>query len=195
MQALGLVEVVGVSACMEAADVACKTADVELVGYELAKGAGYVMVKVRGSVAAVASAVDAAASAADQITQVVSKHVIPRPADQLDPLVENKITVGWGTEAPEDETHGMALGIVDTKGVVPLVEAADAMAKAASVTVIGQVRITSGHLSVLVRGDVGAVKAAIDAGTAAAKRVGEVLACHVIPRPHPDIEKLLPKSA
>ncbi|MEZ5086219.1 MAG: BMC domain-containing protein [Tessaracoccus sp.] len=85
--------------------------------------------------------------------------------------------------------------MIDTKGVVPVVEAADAMVKAANVSLIGQVRITSGHLSVLVRGDVGAVKAAVDAGASAAKRVGEVLACHVIPRPHSDLEKLLPQRA
>lgn len=101
MQALGLVEVVGLAAAVEAADVACKTADVELVGYELAKGGGYVTIKVLGQVGAVKAAVDAAAVAADRMTRVVSKLVIPRPADGLEPLVTNATTVGYHEPTPE----------------------------------------------------------------------------------------------
>lgn len=195
-QALGLVEVVGVAAGLEAADVACKTADVELVGYELAKGAGYMMIKVHGTVSAVTSAVEAAASAADRITRTIGRHVIPRPADQMAPLIDNETTVG-GKEDTGEETprRTLALGVVDTMGVVPVVEASDAMLKAADVSLVGQIRITSGHISVLVRGDVGAVKAAVEAGTAAANQVGKVVASHVIPRPHQNIEKLLPKRS
>lgn len=101
MQALGLVEVVGLTAGIEAADVACKTADVELVGYELAKGGGYVTIKVLGQVGAVTAAVDAAAVSAEKITRVVSRHVIPRPADGLDALVHSATTVGYEAPAPE----------------------------------------------------------------------------------------------
>lgn len=86
-----------------------------------------------------------------------------------------------------------ALGMIETKGLVGAIEAADAMVKAANVKLIGQERIGSGYVTVMVRGDVGAVKAATDAGAAAAQRVGELVAVHVIPRPHSDTEMLLPK--
>ena len=86
-----------------------------------------------------------------------------------------------------------ALGMVETRGLVAAIEAADAMVKAANVTLIGSEKIGSGLVSVMVRGDVGAVKAAVEAGGAAASRLGEVIATHVIPRPHTDVDKLLPK--
>ena len=86
-----------------------------------------------------------------------------------------------------------ALGMIDTKGLVASIEAADAMVKAANVVLIGSEKIGSGLVSVMVRGDVGAVKAAVEAGGAAAGKLGEVVATHVIPRPHADVEKLLPK--
>jgi ethanolamine utilization protein EutM len=87
-----------------------------------------------------------------------------------------------------------ALGMIETKGLVGAVEAADAMVKAANVRLVGYERIGSGLVTVMVRGDVGAVKAAVDAGCAAAARLGEVVSTHVIPRPHTDTEKLIPKS-
>lgn len=98
MQALGIVEVVGLVAAIEAADVACKTADVRLVGYERAKGSGYLTIKVEGQVGAVNAAVAAASAAASKITRVVSALVIPRPHDQLDPMVFNSETVGYQAE-------------------------------------------------------------------------------------------------
>jgi ethanolamine utilization protein EutM len=87
-----------------------------------------------------------------------------------------------------------ALGMVETKGLVGAIEAADAMVKAANVKLIGKEKIGSGLITVMVRGDVGAVKAAVDAGAAAAKRVGELVSVHVIPRPHDDVENILPKA-
>ena len=87
-----------------------------------------------------------------------------------------------------------ALGLVETKGFVGAVEAADAMVKSANVQLIGSEKIGAGFVTVMVRGDVGAVKAAVDAGSAAAAKVGELVAQHVIPRPHADVEKLLPGS-
>ena len=85
-----------------------------------------------------------------------------------------------------------ALGMVETRGLVAAIEAADAMVKAANVTLIGSEKIGSGLVSVMVRGDVGAVKAATEAGSVAAQRLGEIIATHVIPRPHGDVEKILP---
>ena len=85
-----------------------------------------------------------------------------------------------------------ALGMIETKGLVGAIEAADAMVKAANVNLIGKVLVGGGLVTVMVRGDVGAVKAATDAGASAAKRVGELLSVHVIPRPHSDVEAILP---
>ena len=86
-----------------------------------------------------------------------------------------------------------ALGMIETRGLTAAIEAADAMVKAAEVTLIGTEKIGSGLVSVMVRGDVVAVKAAVESGTAAASRLGEIIATHVIPRPHSDVEKILPK--
>ena len=87
----------------------------------------------------------------------------------------------------------LALGMVETRGLVGAIEAADAMVKAANVHLIGKVHVGGGLVTVMVRGDVGAVKAAVEAGGAAAKRVGELVSVHVIPRPHEDVEAILPK--
>ena len=88
----------------------------------------------------------------------------------------------------------IALGMVETRGLVGAVEAADAMVKAANVVLIGSEYVGGGYVTVMVRGDVGAVKAATDAGAAAAKRVGELVSVHVIPRPHSDVEMILPRN-
>lgn len=94
----------------------------------------------------------------------------------------------------EMEAQHDALGMVETKGFIGSVEAADAMVKAANVTLVGSEYIGAGYVTVLVRGDVGAVKAATDAGAAAARRVGELISVHVIPRPHSEVERVLPKG-
>lgn len=85
-----------------------------------------------------------------------------------------------------------ALGMVETRGLIAAIEAADAMVKAADVVLVGTEQIGSGLVTVMVRGDVGAVKAAVDVGSAAASNIGELVAVHVIPRPHMDVEKILP---
>ena len=95
----------------------------------------------------------------------------------------------------EDTLAQDALGLIETKGLIGAVEAADAMVKTANVTLIAKEYIGAGYVTVMVRGDVGAVKAATDAGAAAARRVGELISVHVIPRPHAEVERLLPKSA
>ena len=87
-----------------------------------------------------------------------------------------------------------ALGMVETRGLIGSVEAADAMVKTANVVLVGKEYIGAGYVTVLVRGDVGAVKAATDAGAAAARRVGELVSVHVIPRPHSDVERILPRA-
>ena len=87
-----------------------------------------------------------------------------------------------------------ALGLIETRGLIGAIEAADAMVKAANVVLIGSEYIGGGFVTVMVRGDVGAVKAATDAGAAAARRVGELISVHVIPRPHAEVERILPKG-
>jgi len=116
---------------------------------------------------------------------------------QKAPATAAKTPAKTTTETPvknvkKEATHMEALGMVETRGLVAAIEAADAMVKAANVTLIGSEKIGSGLVSIMVRGDVGAVKAAVEAGGAAASRLGEVIATHVIPRPHADVEKLLP---
>ena len=88
-----------------------------------------------------------------------------------------------------------ALGMVETKGLIGAIEAADAMVKTANVALVGKEYIGAGYVTVMVRGDVGAVKAATDAGAAAARRVGELVSVHVIPRPHTEVERILPKGS
>ena len=95
------------------------------------------------------------------------------------------------------ESVGMpfeALGMIETKGLIGAVEAADAMVKTANVVLVGKEYIGAGYVTMMVRGDVGAVKAATDAGAAAARRIGELVSVHVIPRPHAEVEKILPKG-
>lgn len=93
------------------------------------------------------------------------------------------------------DTALIALGMIETRGLVGAIEAADAMVKAANVVLIGSEYVGGGYVTVMVRGDVGAVKAATDAGAAAAKRVGELVSVHVIPRPHTDVELILPQNS
>ena len=88
-----------------------------------------------------------------------------------------------------------ALGMIETRGLIGAIEAADAMVKAANVVLIGKEYIGAGYVTVLARGDVGAVKAATDAGAAAARRVGELVSVHVIPRPHAEVERVLPRAS
>ena len=121
-----------------------------------------------------------------------------RKTKKAEPAAEAPVTAETVKPQTIKEERKMALealGMVETRGLVAAIEAADAMVKAADVTLIGTEKIGSGLVSVMVRGDVGAVKAATEAGGAAAEKLGEVIAIHVIPRPHGDVEKILPVLA
>ena len=131
------------------------------------------------------------------------KTVIASPAPEVVEKVIEKKPEEVKTEEPKKTTKKsetkeiktmvqQALGMVETRGLVAAIEAADAMLKAANVELVGTEKIGSGLVSVMVRGDVGAVKAAVEAGLAAAQKLGEIIATHVIPRPHADVEKILP---
>ena len=115
-----------------------------------------------------------------------TKPATKKPAAEAPAVVEKPVIM------KKESIHMEALGMVETRGLVAAIEAADAMVKAANVTLIGSEKIGSGLVSIMVRGDVGAVKAAVEAGGAAASRLGEVIATHVSPRPHSDVDKLLP---
>jgi len=178
--ALGMVETVGYSVMIEAADSGVKAANVDIVG-RLWVGSGYATVLFRGDVAAVRAAVDAGGQNATRLGRVVSAHVIPAPHPQLSKVMP------VGPALVKDnggKIDGNALGFVETKGFVGLVEAADAAVKAAQVEAVGWQKVGAGLVTVVVRGDVAAVKAAVDAGGEAARRVGELVALHLIPRPH-----------
>ena len=142
---------------------------------------------VEGDVAAVKAATDAGAEAAARIGEVVSVQVISRPHDELPSFVQQD-----NKTAPRKKLRSRcrgdkmseAIGLIETRGLVGLVEACDAMVKAASVELVKTVQIGGGYVTAIVRGDVGSVRAAVDAGAAAAKVVGELVSSHVIARPH-----------
>ncbi len=117
-----------------------------------------------------------------------------KPAVEAEVVVKEEINeIKKETKKEEIKmTQKEALGMIETRGLVAAIEAADAMLKAANVELVGTEKIGSGLVSVMVRGDVGAVKAAVEAGGASATRLGEIIATHVIPRPHSDVEKILP---
>ena len=119
---------------------------------------------------------------------------LPRETDSLG-LTAQRENIFSEERKNMADPNMIALGMVETKGLVGSIEAADAMVKAANVTLIGSEYIGGGFVTVMVRGDVGAVKAATDAGAAAAKRVGELVSVHVIPRPHSDVEMILPQNS
>lgn len=128
---------------------------------------------------------EAASKMADGAAVAASVDKPAGPADIKNNSLKNSIK-------EEKKMVQQALGMVETRGLVAAIEAADAMLKAANVDLVGTEKIGSGLVSVMVRGDVGAVKSAVEAGAASASRLGELVATHVIPRPHNDVEKILP---
>ena len=128
---------------------------------------------------------------ASPATEVVEKVIEKKPVEEVKTEETKKTTKKSETKEIKTMVQ-QALGMVETRGLVAAIEAADAMLKAANVELVGTEKIGSGLVSVMVRGDVGAVKAAVEAGLAAAQKLGEIIATHVIPRPHTDVEKILP---
>ena len=186
-QALGMIETKGLVALFEATDAMLKSANVTFAGWQ-SVGSGLVTAFVEGDVAAVKAATDAGAEAAARIGEVVSVQVISRPHDELPSFVQQDKKAAAqkarGREVGRGEQMSEAIGLIETKGLVGLVEASDAMVKAASVELVKTVQIGGGYVTAIVRGDVGSVRAAVDAGAAAAKAVGELVSSHVIARPH-----------
>ncbi len=182
MNALGMIETVGLVPMIEAADAAAKAAQIEIV-HKLWIGAGYAIVLFRGDVAAVKAATDAGASNAAKIGKVIASHVIPSPHRSLSkPLPVGPIASNG--KASDDKTDGDALGFIETKGFSALVAASDAAVKAARTQCLGFQKVGSALVTTVLQGDIAAVKASVDAGASEARRVGELVSVHVIPRPH-----------
>jgi microcompartment protein CcmL/EutN len=192
-EALGLVETLAIVPVIEATDKMLKAADVELVAFE-AGGSTLCTVFVKGDVAACRSAVEAGAAAAEAIGTLTGKNVMPRPIKAISAIV-NTHDIDAGSEGEEEEIPAgptRALGMVETFGVLYLMEAADAMCKAADVELVGYENIYDGYVSALVRGDVGACKTAVAAGVKAIEDMGHEVYSHVtIARPHPGLEKII----
>jgi len=152
----------------------------------------------KGVLRALAQAVDGPASGATPVPPSTSPATTEVAASTAEPTGSDpdRPTATAVGSTPRSSTMAnvqmIALGMIETKGLVGAIEAADAMVKAANVALIGKEQIGGGYVTVMVRGDVGAVKAATDAGAAAAGRVGELVSVHVIPRPHGDVEAILP---
>ncbi len=194
MKAIGLLETKGLIGNIEGLDAMMKAAQVDYVG-GLTLGAGLVAMVVTGDVGAVKAAVAAGAAAAEKAGELFCQHVIPRPHKDLIKFLPLRGAPAGGHAKPdvvESVPLTQALGIVETNGFTAGIEAADAMLKAAQVTLVGQARIGAGLVIALVQGDVGAVEAAVDAGSAAAQTIGTVVSSHVIPRPHAAVGETMP---
>ena len=194
MKAIGLLETKGLIGNIEGLDAMLKAAQVDYVG-GLKLGAGLVAMVVTGDVGAVKASVAAGAAAAEKVGELFCQHVIPRPHKDLIKFLPLRGAPAGGHAKPdvvESVPLTQALGIVETNGFTASIEAADAMLKAAQVTLVGQARIGAGLVTALVQGEVGAVEAAVDAGSAAAQAIGTVVSCHVIPRPHSAVGETMP---
>jgi microcompartment protein CcmL/EutN len=181
-QALGMIETKGLVAMLEATDAMLKAANVTFAGW-VSVGSGLCTSFVEGDVAAVKAATDVGAAAASRVGELASVQVIPRPHDDLDVFLRQ---AAKKSSAPEgDKTvDGGAIGLLETRGLVGVIEGSDAMVKAAGVQLVREIEIGGGYVTTVVRGDVGSVRAAVDAGASAAKNVGELVSAHIIPRPH-----------
>lgn len=190
-EAMGLIETLGMVPAVYGADSMLKAADVELIAYENV-GSTLVTIMVKGDVAAVRASVAAGASAAASIGKLTSRNVMPRPVHGV-----GSIAMAHAVDAVPDDDPGLrSLAMIETFGIIYLMEATDAMIKAADVEFIGYENVASGYCSVLVQGDVAACKAAVEAGVNAVKNMdAEVYSSCVIPTPHCGLVKLVRRYA
>lgn len=201
MYNLATVETVGLTPALVIADIAAKAADIIVVGIEGDAGLR-AMVKMVGDAANCAIAVDAARLAAEQMHAEFHVSLNLRFADSQkvrmveSPQEYSPINEGFAHMLPKESKSEMnmkAIGILETQGLTGMIEGADAMLKAADVELLGKEKIGAAHVTVIVQGDVAAVKAAIEAGVEAVNKVGTLVAAHVIARPHEALAKLLPQ--
>jgi microcompartment protein CcmL/EutN len=178
-----MIETKGLVGMIEATDAALKAANVTFAGW-VSVGSGLCTSFVEGDVAAVKAATDAGAAAAARVGEVTSVQVIPRPHEDLDGFLRQAAKKTTPPEGEKPAKDAGALGMIETRGLVGVIEGSDAMVKAAGVNLVREIDIGGGYVTAIVRGDVGSVRAAVDAGATAAKNVGELVSSHIIPRPH-----------
>ena len=204
--ALGFAEIPFLSLTAVVADQVVKAAPVRLLGIETT-GNENLMLRLEGDVAAVEAALAFAEMRVRELGATARVQCLSRPEPALDtlvhfPNVQNPLFGGRDqllpTDFPEPESQIMnskqeALGILETQGLTAILEATDAMLKAANVTLVGKEKIGAAYVTVIVTGDVAAVTAAVEAGSRAVGQLGKLIAAHVIARPHEDLTALLPK--
>jgi microcompartment protein CcmL/EutN len=208
---VAVLEIHSLSTACVVADVAVKAGRVHIAGIE-SNALGGMAIKLVGPTADVQAAADGGGAAADRMHARIAVTVMPRfPADGhwliRSPQVYNAILEAYDHFLPPAEqsdghtqedgmSDAFALGLIETQGLVAVLEATDAMLKAGKVEVVGKEKIGAAYVTVMVKGDVAAVKAAVQAGTAAVEALGQKLICaHVIPRPHADLTVLLPSRS
>ena len=206
MTALGFIEVPFLSVAAVVADAAAKAARVSVLGFE-ATGNENILIRLGGGVADVEAALAAADETATRLGSSAVTQAIPRPAAAMSSMIhfpnaQNPLYGGRDqllpADFPQPENKIMsnkqeALGILETQGLTAILEATDAMLKAADVTLVGKEKIGAAYVTVIVKGDVAAVTAAVEAGGKAIGSLGKLIAAHVIARPHDDLTALLPK--
>ncbi len=206
MKSLGLIEVPFLSVAAVVADGAAKSADVRVLGLETT-GNENILIRIEGMVDAVSSAIDAAADMAGRLGSRIVTSILARPDAGIEGLIhfanaQNPLYGGrdqflstdyYSTKSNPMHNTKDALGIIETQGLTAALEATDAMLKTANVSLVGKEKIGAAYVTIIVRGDVAAVKAAIDAGQQAIGTLGKLIAAHVIARPHEDLIALLPK--
>jgi microcompartment protein CcmL/EutN len=208
-EALGILEVTGFTPAMAALDAMEKAAGVRLVQAESNDWLGMVL-KVKGDVSAVASAIEAGKEVAQRMNGKPVGTVLPRPDERANaalmspiesspllqqPTVKNPNYEALGTITAQERNMAdtFALGFIETQGFTAVFEAIDSACKAANVEVLGKEKLGGGYITVIVKGDVAAVKAAVEAGTAKVGALGKLIAGHVIARPSAAVLALLPK--
>jgi microcompartment protein CcmL/EutN len=206
MPALGFIEAPFFSISAMLAQEAANAADIRILGFE-ATGNENLIIRLAGDIAQVRAALDAAEKLAPQLGASITTGTIPRPADGFDPMIHfpnasNPLYGGRDQFLPADypanpdpnnNMKPQAIGILETQGLTAILEATDAMLKAANVKLVGKEKIGAAYVTVVICGDVAAVAAAIDAGKNAVGSLGKVIAAHVIARPHDELVALLPK--
>ncbi len=206
LPALGLVELPFFGITAVVADELAKAAQVKVLGIETT-GNENLLIKIAGDVASVEAALSVAETKAAQLGATAIIKCISRPEPELQALIvfsnsENALYGGQdqflATDHPKSKDPSMnntpmALGFIETQGLTAVLEATDTMLKAANVTLVGKEKIGAAYVTVIVKGDVAAVKAAVDAGSRAVGNLGKLVASHVIARPHDDLASLLPK--
>jgi microcompartment protein CcmL/EutN len=191
-EALGLIETLGMVPAINGADRMLKAANVQLIAYENV-GSTLVTVMVKGDVAAVRASVEAGAAAAAAIGKLTAQNVMPRPIRGVGDVVSVHAV---DEESDEENQRPKALGLIETFGIVFVLEAADAMLKKADVELIGYENVASGYISILVQGDVAACKSAVEAGVKAVEKMGAtVYSSVVIPTPHPELVNITRRYA